>query len=60
MGASRQFILRDAQVPEGFLQMPDSTAQRANQGCAARNFQKITLLLFQNRRNAPYITARRA
>ncbi|MCI93581.1 hypothetical protein A2U01_0114879 [Trifolium medium] len=39
-GASRQPILRDAQLPDDFLQLPDSTARCANQGCATRNFQK--------------------
>ncbi|MCI45951.1 hypothetical protein A2U01_0067191 [Trifolium medium] len=46
-GASRQLILRDAQLPEDLLQLPISTARRAIQGCAAHNLQKISLLLLQ-------------
>ncbi|MCI36704.1 hypothetical protein A2U01_0057927, partial [Trifolium medium] len=60
MGASRKLIQRDAQLPEDYFQFLASTARRAHQYCATRNIQKFTLLLFQDRCNAPYITARRA
>ncbi|MCI23257.1 hypothetical protein A2U01_0044435 [Trifolium medium] len=39
-GASRKPIMRDAQLPEDVLQLSDSTARRAIQGCATRNIQK--------------------
>ncbi|MCI35031.1 hypothetical protein A2U01_0056252 [Trifolium medium] len=43
-GAPRQTILRDAQLPEDHLGIPDSTVRRAIPGCATRKGQREFLL----------------